>query len=87
MSTIDSKRLIKALAESGFDPRSYSGRGMYGKTCVAVSDTTPWDVAKALFSEQYDGEFDDLPEPHADSLGLGSVIYWPRYAWPESEQQ
>ena len=88
-----SQKLIEALEEGGWEVRSYSGRGMYGKRCVSVRDgqdgekASAWEIAKHLFSEQYDGEFDRLPEPQQDQLGLGIVLYWPRYPWPEEGGQ
>lgn len=79
------KLFIDALESEGFETRSYSGRGMYGKSCVAVTDVSAWEVAKALMNETHDGEFDDLSEPKQDSLGMGNVLYWPSYEWPKEE--
>lgn len=82
------KKFIEALEDAGYDPQPYSGRGMYGKHCVSLKhgpDDEPlsvWDLAKVSFNESYDGEFDNLPEPRQDSLGLGIVLYWPSYEWP-----
>ena len=88
-STELSKKLIEALEAGGWETRSYSGRGMYGKTCVSVRDgderVSAWEIAKHLFSEEYDGEFDRVPEPQQDQLGLGIVLYWPGYEWPEDQ--
>ncbi len=85
-STELSTKLIEALEEGGWEVRSYSGRGMFGRTCVSVRDgdekASAWDIAKHLFSA-YDGAFDRLPEPSQDQLGLGIVLYWPRYEWPK----
>lgn len=77
------KGLIEALESYGYDPQSYSGRGMYGKECVSVHDGSIWDIAKDLFSEGEDGAFNSLPEPRQDQLGLGVVLYWPSYEWPK----
>jgi len=84
------KQLIEALEQSDYTPKPYSGRGMFGKSCVSVSGggddsecPSAWDIAKELFSEYWDGEFDNLPEPRQDCLGLGIVLYWPSYEWPE----
>ena len=85
----DSKKLIDALEDAYIGSvRSYSGRGMFGKSCVAISgdeDVSEWNVAKHLFSEEYDGAFDRLPAPHHDQLGRGIVLYWPTYPWPEGK--
>jgi hypothetical protein len=87
------KSLIDALIDSDFTPKSYSGRGMYGKTCVSVSGggddserPSAWNIARELFNEHYDGEFDNLPEPKQDSMGLGIVLYWPSYEWPKDAE-
>ena len=85
------KELIEALEDEGFEVRSYSGRNMFGKQCVSVRsdedarEATEWEIAKALFSEEYDGKWDSLPAPHRDQLGLGMVYYWPSYEWPKDE--
>ena len=81
-----SKALIDALTDLGYEPRSYSGRGMYGKECVAVTGVSVWNVAQGLFSEQFDEDFSELPEPKQDALGLGNVLYWPSYPWPEDQE-
>ena len=78
------KALIEALQEGGFEPRSYSGRGMYGKCCVSVYDVSAWDVARELFGESHDFV---IPEPLQDAMGLGNVLYWPSYEWPEEEKK
>jgi len=33
---MDAQRLIELLEDAECEPRSYSGRGMYGRRCVAV---------------------------------------------------
>lgn len=76
----ESKELIEALEEVGYDTRSYSGRAMYGKSCVAVTDSSPWELARALSLDF------DLSCPREDSLGLGNVLYWPSYPWPEDTE-
>lgn len=78
----ETEALIEALEEGGFEPHSYSGRGMYGKCCVSVHDVSPWEVARELFSESHDFV---IPEPRQDAMGLGIVLYWPSYEWPGGE--
>lgn len=79
-------KFIEALDDAGFDPASYSGRGMFGKQCVSVQDVSAWKIARELTCETYDGEFEDLPEPRQDQLGLGFVLYWPSYEWPKDKE-
>jgi hypothetical protein len=85
-SKVEVKKFIEALEESGYEPESYSGRGMYGKECVSISgDVSAWDVARALWFCNFDSDDLDIPEPKQDQLGLGIVLYWPSYEWPKEE--
>lgn len=65
---------------------SYSGRGMYGATCVAMetdADTTLFKVGLELgayAAEQGVEAYDIvvwLEKHRTDSMGLGSIIYFP----------
>jgi hypothetical protein len=76
---VDAQKLIDALQNAGYKPRSYSGRGMFGQTCVGVyleSESELWTMADELV------DIDGLYAPRTDSLGLGIIAYWPRVAWP-----
>lgn len=67
--------------------RSYSGRGMYGRQCVAISGEyiNPFVVALLLAERAPLHGIDviDIPVPDTDSLGRGIVVYWPQVEWPE----
>lgn len=70
----------------------YSGRSMYGKECVAI---TSEDSARMLIKvmQYLMGDADsaaqrvaDLLADHSvrtDSMGRGSVVYWPSLSLPE----
>lgn len=78
---MDAADLIRALEEAGYEPRSYSGRGMYGKSCVGCeldADAELWTLACEVSARSDDTP----PRPHTDSLGLGLIVYWPRFEWP-----
>ena len=67
----------------------YSGRGMYGKKCIAiVTGESAWSVRGILEYEKTDpaidgdeyGEMIDYMlehEPVTDSMGYDTVYYWP----------
>lgn len=79
---IDGQELIDALYEANCDPRSYSGRGMYGDQCVGVAlgDTRQvWDIAQTFARAEL-----NVPAPLTDSLGRGIIAYWPSVKWPEN---
>lgn len=65
----------------------YSGRAMYGKTCLGiVTDMSGWglaaEVRNALEYTSWAEEEDFLDyilthEPRTDSMGRGTIYYWP----------
>lgn len=79
---VEPQTLIDAIEDAGFEARSYSGRGMYGKECVGVDlDATSdlWGLAQEMARS---GIICD--QPRTDSMGLGIIAYWPRLSWPEN---
>jgi hypothetical protein len=73
------------LRALGYDPHSYSGRGMGGATCWAI-DVTPAILAAAILDYESDARLD--PDTRAmairalrgcreDSMGRGAVLYFP----------
>lgn len=70
--------LIDELANRGLQPRSYSGRFMYGKQCVAV--VMPWNSGYSLEDFPLEGQI-------WDNLNLDTVIYWPAHAWTSEVEQ
>lgn len=77
-----SHELIDLLLDCDHTPRSYSGRGMYGKECVGVRVDDPVDVLQLgiCIGEAAIGV--NLPKASFDSLGRGFILYWPRMEWP-----
>lgn len=72
-STLD---IIDAIFNRELQPRSYSGRGMYGRECVACSLERGSDL-------------EGLPRAGAfvDQLGRGYIVYWPAAEWTPSVQE
>ena len=72
-------QLIDALENAGYEWRSYSGRFMYGKSCVGAtlsSSSDLWELAQALYSV-------DVRAPDTDSMGRGIIAYWPDCEYTE----
>lgn len=62
------EELTTALINEGLDPRSYSGRGMFGKECVGVEVVYPGDYT--------------LPKGYRmDNMGRDYIVYWPSVKW------
>jgi hypothetical protein len=98
-----SRKLFTELEENGFDVRDdYSGRGMFGEQCFGYEPDSGnlflWFMQQ-LYDEGEKWEFydgvkalldDDVFERECcDSLGLGSIIYFPNLKvenYPESDE-
>lgn len=93
--------LLEAAANeySDWHVRSYSGRGMYGAECVAVSVAAGEEVrlgvvlalmalSEVAAGDDPEGDLEKLAAAMAgartDSMGRGVVVYWPAMAWPSS---
>lgn len=86
---MDPITLIRAIEDLNLDPQSYSGRGMYGSKCVGVrlgrnSEFTEFGLGVKLALAL--GEDADDLNPRTDSMGLGSIIYFPNVRWPEGRK-
>jgi hypothetical protein len=75
---------------------SYSGRAMYGRTCVAYEpgDEDPgllatgailYEQALTTHPEHADELVSAMSRERTDSMGLGIVVYWPAEAWSEED--
>lgn len=87
---MDAKKLVELAEYAGLDARSYSGRGMYGDECVAITCDDPLDCILDLINacvemtndvDEIAECIEDLRNPRTDSMGLSSVVYWPRIKW------
>ncbi len=85
-------KLVRAMECVGDGPRSYSGRGMYGKKCVGIVTDDPSDCVLAIVRELMDdcGDIDELRDlvgyldnSSQDSMGRSAIVYWPRIEWQE----
>ena len=73
--------LQRMIEKAGFQCRSYSGRGMFGKTCLAVEvDSLGVFFAELVLaldgSKAHTEVFDGLTTMQTDSMGMGRVLYF-----------
>jgi len=78
--------------ENEYDLRdNYSGRFMSGRGCIGiVTDDNPFDVAMRMveaaeYDENFPLEVFKEAQPRMDSMGLSSIIYFPRIKASEVE--
>lgn len=72
----------------------YSGRAMYGAECLAIDTDYPESTVMGLVYDlmadatEASAELARLlavkHDVHHDSMGMGTVVYWPTIALPES---
>lgn len=82
------KEFIKEFCEDqDLDYREdYSGRGMYGRSCIGIVCDNPLSTLLALFAYIIDS--DDsiggsevqyaLGKPEEDGMGMSSILYFPK---------
>lgn len=72
------------LREYCYRTFSYSGRGMYGRSCLAIKIESLGELFK-LGTILYDYK-EDLGWITTDNLGKDYVAYFPNVNWPPSEE-
>jgi hypothetical protein len=88
---IDRDHFVAALDQAGLDDDalrdSYSGRAMFGSTCVGLV----CDIGQfALFCASVGSFMDDwewVGRVHSDQMGLSTVWYWPGIQLTEKGEQ
>lgn len=79
--------LKETIEEAGYEPKSYSGRGMYGKACVGFNtdDAMPEVVANLIESATVNNPILAHAVRHmkTDGFGVGTVYYFPRVKWED----
>lgn len=79
--------LQKVLEDLGYEVSSYSGRGMYGKTCLGINvDSSDIlgklgkimaDLVRDTPEEFREGVAAGLRRVKTDSMGKGMIVYFP----------
>jgi hypothetical protein len=88
---MDKEQLVEILENAGFEPRSYSGRGMYDKECVAISCEGELEAVLEIIDSTYLSHLDDLfvellevlRDTRVDTLGRREIMYWPQIRWED----
>lgn len=85
--------LQEFLEENGYETRSYSGRAMFGKTCLAVTVSDPVIAAQnigygiGVHSEQVEDELRSVKAIRWDQMGLQYILYWPYEKYTDSDTE
>ena len=80
----DSLQIIEIIRKAGFRARSYSGRGMMGRSCVGVCLDSDGDFASIIRAAgDCDTAADLFERRRTETLGYGVIAYWPDFPWIE----
>lgn len=90
-------RLVRTIRDEEYEPRSYSGRGMYGEECVAFSTDPGESTHGAIIDicsnivQQIDDDtlspeeaihmMSYMQDVRTDSLGKGAIVYFYNIPW------
>ncbi len=82
--------LCSALEDAGYEPKKYSGRAMFGRSCLSVhcdgGATAAFEICSAILENAEDIDqakdiLSALHDPSQDSMGRGAVLYWSGISW------
>lgn len=81
--------LQQVFEDADFIVRGYSGRGMYGKTCLGVVTENLAELIAALIEGTNDDERKEVAEAirtmQMDSFGRDTIVYFPKIQFQEDE--
>ena len=93
MTTITYDLLYElADAVEGRTYSNYGGRGMYGQLCAGIVIESDGDLlglgaAIAELVEDSDLKATLLNGSRLDSMGLGTIVYWPTVSCPDGQDE
>lgn len=91
----DMDRFETIAENAGIELQGYRGRGMYDRECYAISvqDGTGYEMIADLL-DACCGDLENceilatfLRNAREDSLGRGSIVYFPGAAWIEGDEE
>ena len=86
-----SLELLEELAQEvdGNIRTDYSGRGMYGKTCVGIVVDNLLALGGAITSVIEDEELrkELTTNSNTDSMGYDTIVYWTRVTCPDADEE
>jgi len=86
---MNSDTFVEILSDLDYEPRSYSGRNMFGRQCVGIEVEDlhelydiGYNVAEAIADRGMSTVASSPGTPVFDQLGRGIIVYWPNMDWP-----
>ena len=88
--------LQKLIFSAGFEPQSYNGRGMYGKTCLGFVTRGDNYMSQLIITarewDNADEAWDALEEafqagPRTDNMGYDTIVYFPGIPFEDEDTE
>lgn len=73
------------LERLGMEPEEYSGRGMFGASCLSIITNDPVREALRIGYQAGLAQIEPPKSIRSDQLGTGWILYWPRVEYKEEE--
>lgn len=87
---MENEAILRIIECAGYTARSYSGRGMYGRSCLGVVASNVLEMFADMLNE-VDGSADEdevlvvadlMRAAVTDSMGRDTIVYWPNIEPP-----
>jgi hypothetical protein len=79
---------FRSYLEEYYKTREYSGRGMFGKKCIAFNtlniNEAIWEIASNIPDSLKEL---DIKYPKTDNMGLEYIVYWPSIPYVEEDSE
>lgn len=82
--------LENAAYDAGGEIRSYSGRAMFGTTCLGLDVESITTLARffvSLAANDLDLATRLTNNVRTDSMGMGMIAYWPAFSFGDDEDE
>ncbi len=96
MNEMNLERIKEIFRDCDLTPRSYSGRGMYGRNCLGVVCGNPMaDLLQVVSSVAENAEdpqevadfINTLGRPSTDNMGRDAIVYFEALPWEDSPDE
>lgn len=90
---MENEAILRIIEGAGYTARSYSGRGMYGRSCLGVVASNVLEMFADMLNEvDTSAEEDEISlvgdmmrNAVTDSMGRDTIVYWPNIEPPSED--
>lgn len=83
----DEQLFLEALANAGLPVTCYSGKGMDGKLCCAITTAKPFETGVRVGRALAELGVQEYPDSETAPLGGVTVVFWRDLKWSDDYQE